>query len=487
MSHAAIADLIVPIAKRRGYHAERVTWDDCTRSVVSDGFSFSPLEGLTSSGPCITDSRTVDDEKKPIWMVRSENFNERIGYVKASEVAVVVGNEEATATKNLHSVTLADYLRNFGIYAKHAGAPDSGSLLADALDNTISIRPQVAFVRTGTQFTTNAYVYGSRNPANPQNMVLYCTSQGTSPFAPAGGQGENLYLQTVRPDGTTELSWLKAKESEFSVGAEQKETAETRAAALAQGSAVSMCIGPKILGPKFNVCMMVQLPLKQTEEVRYRGMGFLFGGGGGGGGGYEGGMLCGGGGGNDCGFGASAPGGFSFGGGLNENCISAEDSYALAAAAACIRPTASTRSLVEQREQIGKSSAARVSKGSVESTDWKGLRVNKNWTRHPLHHATITVTFYFAVTGGVPSAADMERAVDELDQFYEKLGRGSRRAYATAVNEVIPAGAGFQFQFAAPADPVFPGESAAPGGADFPTEWAAATPICGTGMDTQAP
>jgi hypothetical protein len=151
MSHAAIADLIVPIAKRRGYHAERVTWDDCTRSVVSDGFSFSPLEGLTSSGPCITDSRTVDDEKKPIWMVRSENFNERIGYVKASEVAVVVGNEEATATKNLHSVTLADYLRNFGIYAKHAGAPDSGSLLADALDNTISIRPQVAFVRTGTR------------------------------------------------------------------------------------------------------------------------------------------------------------------------------------------------------------------------------------------------------------------------------------------------------------------------------------------------
>jgi hypothetical protein len=101
-------------------------------------------------------------------------------------------------------------------------------------------------------------------------------------------------------------------------------------------------------------------------------------------------------------------------------------------------------------------------------------------------------SFYFAVTGGVPSAADMERVVDELDQFYEKLGRGSRRAYATAVNEVVPAGAGFQFQFAAPADPVFPGESAAPGGAGFPTEWAAATPvigtpICGTGMDTQAP
>lgn len=466
MSHSAIADLLRPVAKRRGYHAECITWDDCTRGVVSDGFSFSPLDGLTSGGPSITDSRTVDDEKKPIWMVRSENFNERIGYIKASEVAVVVGNEEGGATKTLRSVLLSDYLRNLGIYAKHAGAPDGSSLLSDDLDTTISIRPQVSFVDADTQFTTNAYVYGSRDPTNPQNLVLYCTSQGTSPFAPAGGRGENLYLQTVRPDGKIELSWLKAKESEFGVGAEQKESAETRAAALAAGSAVSMCIGPKILGPKFNVCMMVQVPLKQQPMARYRGLG----GGGGGGGEF---VLCsmgGGGGGGDY------SSGFAFGGGGGGDCTPSDNDY-LAAAAACVMRGA----------PVGKSSAARVSKGSIENPDWKGLRVNKNWTRHPSHHATITVTFYFAVKDGVPSEADMERAMDELDQFYEKIGRGCRRAYATAVNEVIPSGAGFQFNFAAPAEPVFPGESAAPGGADFPVAWALAPSAPPASMDTQAP
>lgn len=467
MSHSIIADLLRPVAKRRGYDAKCITWDDCTRGVVSTGFAFSPLEGLSAGGPCITDSRTVDDEKKPIWMVRSENFNERIGFIKASEVAVVVGNEEGGATKTLRSVLLSDYLRNFGIYAKHAGAPDGSALLSEDLDNTISIRPQVSFVRADTQFTTNAYVYGSRDPANPQNMVLYCTSQGTSPFAPAGGRGENLYLQNVRPDGRTELSWLKAKESEFGVGIEQKESAETRAAALAQGSAVSMCIGPKILGPKFNVCMMVQVPLKQTQEVRYRGLG---------GGGYEGSKGGGGGAIALCGGGGSSSG-FSFGGGGSEECVPIS---------ASIHPAA----CVMRGAPVGKSTAARVSKGSIENPDWKGLRDNKNWTRHPSHHATITVTFYFAVEGGVPSEADMERAMDELDQFYEKLGRGSRRAYATAVNEVIPVGAGFQFGFAAPADPVFPGESAAPGGADFPVPAAtiAVEPgFFGMGMDTQAP
>lgn len=421
MSHSMIAALLRPLAREAGYDVVALSWEDCTRG-YTDG-------GLSVWGQNITDVRVVDDAKTTVFMVRSENFNERIAYVKASEVAVVVGNEESSLTKNLRSVLLSDYLQRFGAFAKHAGAPEGCSLAGP--DDIVSIRPQVAFVKAGTQFTTNVFVYGSSDPTNPQNMLLYCTAQGTSPFAPAGMQGENLYLQTVRPDGTAELSWLKAKASEFGVGAEQKETAETRASALAAGSAVAMCIGPKALGPKFNVCMTVQLPLKQKEVARYRG------GGGAQPAAFGAVTLCGEA--NEDAFGSSD--GFSFGGSINP--------------AAC-----SMRGLVEQREQIGKSTAARVSKGSLATTDWKGLHANQNWTRHPTEHATITVTFYFAVEGGVPSAPDVRRAIKELDDFFEKLGTGGRRADTLSVNgpksESVSGPPGLPFQFTVPEESVFP-------------------------------
>lgn len=419
MSHSMIAALLRPLAREAGYDVVALSWEDCTRG-YADG-------GLSVWGQNITDVRVVDDAKSTVFMVRSENFNERIGYVKASEVALVVGNEEPSLTKNLRSVLLSDYLQRFGAFAKHAGAPEGCSLAGP--DEIVSIRPQVAFVKAGTQFTTNVFVYGSSDPTNPQNMLLYCTAQGTSPFAPAGMQGENLYLQTVRPDGTAELSWLKAKASEFGVGAEQKETAETRASALAAGSAVAMCIGPKALGPKFNVCMTVQLPLKQKEVARARG------------GACEG------------AFDSSA--GFSFGGGGGD----------INPAACCVYGGGGSKSkglvhLVEQREPIGKSTAARVSKGSLATTDWKGLHANQNWARHPTQHATITVTFYFAVEGGVPSAPDVRRAMKELDDFFEKLGTGGRRADTLSVNgpksESVSGPPGLPFQFTVPEESVFP-------------------------------
>lgn len=443
MSHSVIAALLRPLAKEAGYTLQAVSWEDCTRGYAGGE--------LACWGSNITDVRVVDDAKGTIFMVRSENFNERIAYAKASEIAVVVGNEEPSLTKSLRSVLLSDYLKRVGAFAKHAGAPADCSLLEERLDGVVSIRPQVAFVKAGTQFTTNAFVYGSRDPTNPQNLLLYCTAQGTSPFVPAGMQGENLYLQAVRPDGTTELSWLKAKASEFGVGAEQKETAETRASALAAGSAVAMCIGPKALGPKFNVCMTVQLPLKQREVARYRGIskgggggggGYLPLGGGGGGGGFSFGEAYEGSSGSDVALLAMGGGGsFGSGGGYNP--------------AAC-----AMRGLVEQREPIGKSTAARVSKGDVATTDWKGLHANQNWTRHPTQHATVTVTFYFAVEGGVPSAPDVRRAIAELDQFFEKLGTGGRRADTLTVNDPKSADwigpPGLPFQFTVPEDPTFP-------------------------------
>lgn len=413
MSHRTIAALLKPLAEKRGYDAVPISWDDSSRGYDKDG-------ALSCWGENIADVDVVDHSAVPIFTVRSKNYNERIAYVKTSDLALVVGNEEATASKTLKPALVSDYLKRFGSFAQHVGAP-KGCSLASELDDRISLRAQVVFVREDTEFTNGFRIYGSGGEENPQNIVLYCTSQGTSPYAPGSGR-ELVFLQNTTPSGAVEHSWLRAKRSEFSVGAEQKETDATRADALSKGSAVAMPIGPKFLGNKFNVVMALQVPLVQKEMPLYRGMGPSKG--------FSAAACA-------MGFGAS---------GTDEGCVTLE----------CFSAT-----LEEQREQIGHSTAARVSKGTVEKTDWKSLARNTNWARHAEHRITATVTFYFAVSGGVPSAVDINRAMDELDRFYETLGTGGRRADTFSVNSakdkpVSGPPKGFNFTYTAPTEFAFP-------------------------------
>merc|ERR1739847_6029 len=47
----------------------------------------------------------------------------------------------------------------------------------------------------------------------------------------------------------------------------------------------------------------------------------------------------------------------------------------------------------------------------------KGLSV-KEPKRHPNEHVTCTVVIYNAISGGVPSEADVVAAIDDLEQLY---------------------------------------------------------------------
>merc|ERR550537_1812769 len=66
--------------------------------------------------------------------------------------------------------------------------------------------------------------------------------------------------------------------------------------------------------------------------------------------------------------------------------------------------------------KIGSACAARVSRGSEFDT-WKGLTA-KTPKRNPSEHVTCTVVIYNAVSGGVPSEADVIAAIDDLEQLY---------------------------------------------------------------------
>lgn len=413
MKPPSLTDTLRAVAAPLGYSVTAVSWEDCSRGFTASG-------QLSSMGSNITDVRIADRERRPIYTVRAQNWNERVAFVPAADVALVVGNEEPTTHKALRSVALNEYLARIGTFGAYAGVPAATSLASDAIDARLTVRFQTVFVAKDAEFTTNVYSYGGTD-ANPQNLLLYCTAQGTSIDATAHG---NVFLHMRTPAGKTETSWLQARASEFKVGGAQTETVESAAAAAAAGSAVAAQMGIRAMGTRCNVVMLIQVPLKQPEPPRPAAVFAL---------------------------GASAPqpvwksGAYSFG-------------AAACAMSANIKKALTNGEKLEDLDEPcgyrggghrsrGISSAARVSKGTTESTDWPGIGQNKNWERHPTAHPTITVTMYYAVDGGVPTDADVRAAIADLEALYAALGTGGRLADlgASGVTDAPAAPTAFTF------------------------------------------
>merc|ERR1711988_795296 len=78
---------------------------------------------------------------------------------------------------------------------------------------------------------------------------------------------------------------------------------------------------------------------------------------------------------------------------------------------------------VEQRKDLGRANAARVSRGAEVGT-WGGLAV-KTPQRNDSEHITITCVIYNTVSGGVPAPADVEAAIDDMEHLYAACAAGS--------------------------------------------------------------
>lgn len=369
--HFQIAEQLRTVARPRGFQVLPVSWEDCTRGFVGPD--------LSCWGSNITDVRITDRQKRTIYTVRSENWNERIAVMSTDDIAVVIGNASSGPNRQLTSITLTEYLSRLGTLGAYAGVPDGTDFRKPEVDTRVSVRFQTVFVPAGCQFTVNTYCYGTISNDNPQNLLLLCTSQGTS-VDQQKKKAANVYLHN-QGQGQVEQKWLQAHASTFQVGGEQKETVETAQAAAASGQAFARNIGVKGMGTRFNTVMLVQVPMKQRPSGNrgFPGFGYA----GGAGGGFPNTLLVG-------------AGGAGFSLGPSQVAFSAAPSM-----------------------PVGRSSAARVSMGDDTEEKYQPLEA-KTFERHPEQHITVTITMYYAVQGGVPAAADITKAIDDLEKLYKE-------------------------------------------------------------------
>jgi len=396
-----------------GYSCKIVSWDDVSRGTVGGS--------LSCWGANITDTYLKSRSGTALFTVRSNNWNEKLGYIGAEEVAVVAGKGSGP----LRPVTLRTALQELGSYGKYAGLPGDADLSDAVLDAKCSIRFQTTFlpVDSGTsrgalEFASEAYNYNTTNDSDPRNLLLLCTSQGMAVQQDGRGK-KRLYHHATDGQGKIHRYWLEAEESRHSVGGPQEETAEERADALRRGKATSSVIGIKAMGKRFNVLMTIQVPLKQRASSAAKYMMDL---------------------------GSKSTVTYGAGGEIivtTTSCYSQEDTlHALKTAEpmprsafgkGCLksmgwddRSRCRDRDRSRSRGRTGRSSAARVSRGS-EFDVWSGLSV-KEPKRHDSEHVTITVVVYNVVKGGVPSTEDVINAIDDLEKLYSACSGNARLA-----------------------------------------------------------
>lgn len=263
------------------YSATCVSWNDNQRAPDS-------CWGTNITDARLTNART----NSPYIIVRPDNFNETIGKVKASEVALLVPREDVLRTFPLTSsrhdagvlvpTTLRNYLQNIGKHLHHYMdkydlAPTS--LFDEARDENmgVGIRFQAAFVPLDqvdreqglkyAEFYPETYNYQTGCSCHPKNMVALCTSQGT--FIQGEGKGfRPQFLQEYSSVDQGMINYnLKATPTRHGVVLNQVDTDVERTIAQAQGLAVSTVIGTRAMGTGFNRLMTIQIPL--SSAARY--------------------------------------------------------------------------------------------------------------------------------------------------------------------------------------------------------------------------
>jgi len=450
MSKASVQDTIKAIneaCKSKGgafaqYSCKSVSWDDAQRGTVGGN--------LSCWGSNITDTRLYEKSGQQLFTVRPDNWDEKLGRVSTGDVALLVGNEARRGTE-LRPMTLRNYLKTIGQHASYAGLKEGQSLHEDMLDQQVSIRFQTTFLpveedgsnRETLEFAPEAYNYNTQDDADPRNLVLLCTTQGTA-VQQDGKGAKKLYHHAVDEEGLVHRYWLEAEASNHKVGGAQKESAEEKADALARGKATASVIGVKAMGTRFNVLMTIQCPLKQKPKPQHRDKpmmkmsthkktkGLQ--------------MECSS---SDEGSWGSEDdiytwatnsacelqcGGSLFfcGGAIESHCADLMMDMCSAAppsvGAAPTRRSRSLRSAVAERAapRKGKATAARVSRGS-EVDIWKGLTV-QGPQRNEAEHITVTVVIYNTVAGGVPSEGDVAAAVTDMEALYRQCEWSGRLA-----------------------------------------------------------
>jgi|UniRef100_A0A7S4LE07 huntingtin len=398
MSAANISQTVAAIdaaAKQSGFRCVPVSWEDAQRGTVAGQ--------LSCWGGNISDVRLWEKTGTLLYTLRSQNWNERLGYVAAKDVAVVTGNTVAGGSQPT-PCTLATYLRGLGGHAAYAGVDKGLSLFTPEVDSILSVRFQTVFLpiadRETVEFCTEVYNYNTQDDADPRNLLLLCTPQGTS-VQQDGAGAKRVYFHEVDPVGQAHRYWLEAERSSHKVGGAQVEDKEEAADAAQRGKATAIRIGTRAMGTRFNVQMLVQLPLKQKQrrhEPSTQGL-FFF----------------------------SGPQAAACG--PEPECASDDEDDDEVCMLDCARVFGCSAPLAVWA--VGVSNAARVSRGT-EVDVYPGL-AHAALERGAGQHGTITVTMYYTVAGGVPSEADVQSAIRDLEELYQACPSDKRLVDCTEV------------------------------------------------------
>ena len=251
------------LIEHTGYHFTHVSWNDNQRDQGS------------SYGSNITDARLRGRSGELYLVVRPNNFDEKIARVKSSEVSLISSEDGA-------EITLSNYLQNFKKHAQYAFAqeittPTSLLKSKDDEDEYVGIRFQAVFLPVKsesdntTEFYAETYNYQTRDPAQPRNMILLCTSQGTFPQQ----DKPRICPHYTHKKSEHSDSWwcnhflhASCTKHEISLSQEKNESANEKAEALKNGQSISRTIGIKSMGSGFNRLMTIQVPLVQDNPPR---------------------------------------------------------------------------------------------------------------------------------------------------------------------------------------------------------------------------
>eukprot|EP01147_Barroeca_monosierra_P002668 gene2668-5561_t len=401
------------------YSCKHVSWDDACRGTVGGS--------LSCWGANITDTYLKERQGKPLFTVRSDNWNEKLGRISSDKVAVIVGNH-VPGGEPLHAITLRSLLKNIAQYGKYANVPEGTELSDDKLDQNVSIRFQTTFLpvpetdKATMEFATEAYNYNTRSDRNPRNLIVLATTQGVA-IQQDGVGAKKLLHHAVDSSGKAFKYWLEAERSSHAVGGAQNETDEERADAVKRGKATAAVIGIPAMGTRFNALMTIQVPVKQKHEERLPMSAVM-------------GQI------NPTstkkkkhGF-SIIPAMFkSHASGVPQcqpiSSIMSQEIYSSSAdddadSDTCFGglepPTGAFQTrkglaMVHSRAPRGISNAARVSRGTCDGT-YDGLTV-RHLSRDPSQHLTVTVVFYNTVAGGVPSVEDVKAAILDMEELYK--------------------------------------------------------------------
>ncbi len=180
-----------------GYSCKTVSWDDVSRGTV--------FGNLSSLGANITDTYLRARDGTELFTVRSDNWNEKLGVVRAEDIALLIGNCDRTDT--LQNITLDQFLSNPAALGAGYTGLKSHVRLADAHPSKmVSIRFQTVFLpvqrdasgRGRMQFAAEAYNYATKSDADPRNLILLATTQGLSVQADGAG-AKRLLLHAGLP------------------------------------------------------------------------------------------------------------------------------------------------------------------------------------------------------------------------------------------------------------------------------------------------